>query len=153
MGCFHVSDKEQRRKQRREAKNAIGPLLESATKAFSSYIRGYATKEKCVKHIFSARALHLGHVAKSFALREQPKNIIRAHRNTKLNEDNQSSCTKRNQQFAFNSNSNEKDVESNEKDPASIEYENHMNMRVARNVKASMLNAALRIEGGEMEFF
>lgn len=147
------SDKEQRRKQRREAKNAIGPLLESATKAFSSYIRGYATKEKCVKHIFSARALHLGHVAKSFALREQPKNLIRAHRNTKLNEDNQSSGTKRNQQFAFNSNSNEKDIASKEKDPSNMEYENHMNLSVARNVKASMLNAALRIEGGEMEFF
>ncbi len=145
------SDKEQRRKQRREAKKAVGPLLESATKAFSSYIRGYATKEKCVKHIFSARALHLGHVAKSFALREQPKNLMRAHRNAKLNDDHHSSTTKRNHQLAFGS--NEKHIEPNEQEATTLENENHMNLNIARSVKASMLNAALRIEGGEMEFF
>jgi len=44
-------------------------LMEFAKKAYSNYIRAYGTREKAVKHIFSARALHLGHVARSFALK------------------------------------------------------------------------------------
>jgi len=46
--------------------------------AFMSFIRAYATHEKSVRHIFHTRALHLGHAAKAFALREQPKDVSKA---------------------------------------------------------------------------
>ena len=42
---------------------------------FQSYIRAYATYSKEVKDIFRVSDLHLGHVAKSFALREAPAQI------------------------------------------------------------------------------
>ena len=70
--------KQHLRKKRKELKSAVGPLLESARKAYSSYIRGYQTKEKIVRHIFSPRALHLGHIARSFALKEAPKTLAKA---------------------------------------------------------------------------
>jgi ATP-dependent RNA helicase DDX31/DBP7 len=109
----HGSDKEQKRRQKREAKNAIGPLLESARLAFSAYIRGYSAKEKCVKHIFSARALHLGHVAKSFALREQPKELSKAHRERRQankgdGDELKSTGRKRSSQLAFGQKRNDK---------------------------------------------
>ena len=59
-----VKDRVKKRRERRKAKNASGALLEAARTAFSAYIRAYPTKEKAVKHIFSARALHLGHIAR-----------------------------------------------------------------------------------------
>ncbi|KAI8778767.1 ATP-dependent RNA helicase DDX31 [Biomphalaria glabrata] len=43
-----------------------------ASKGFQSYIRAYATYSKEVKNIFKVSDLHLGHVAKSFALRVAP---------------------------------------------------------------------------------
>ncbi|KAK3719380.1 hypothetical protein RRG08_029536 [Elysia crispata] len=46
-----------------------------AAKGFQSYIRAYATYSKDVKDIFKVSNLHLGHVAKSFALREAPAQI------------------------------------------------------------------------------
>ncbi|RUS76262.1 hypothetical protein EGW08_015977 [Elysia chlorotica] len=46
-----------------------------AAKGFQSYIRAYATYSKEVKGIFKVSDLHLGHVAKSFALREAPAQI------------------------------------------------------------------------------
>ena len=98
-----VSDKAQRKKERREAKNAIGPLLESARSAYNAYIRGYSTKEKAVRHIFSARALHLGHVARSFALKEQPKELSKAQRQARKEEADvlKSKGRKRNSALAF----------------------------------------------------
>ncbi len=98
-----ANDKTQRKKERREAKNAIGPLLESARSAYNAYIRGYSTKEKAVRHIFSARALHLGHVARSFALKEQPKELSKAQRNTRREEADvlKSTGRKRNSSLAF----------------------------------------------------
>ena len=98
-----ASDKAQRKKERREAKNAIGPLLESARSAYNAYIRGYSTKEKAVRHIFSARALHLGHVARSFALKEQPKELSKAQRNARREEADilKSTGRKRNSSLAF----------------------------------------------------
>lgn len=47
----------------------------SAKKALQSYIRSYATYPKDLKHIFHVRSLHLGHVAKSFGLRDAPQNL------------------------------------------------------------------------------
>jgi len=46
-----------------------------ARKAFASHIRAYATHPSEEKHLFHVRNLHLGHLAKSFALREAPANI------------------------------------------------------------------------------
>jgi ATP-dependent RNA helicase DDX31/DBP7 len=50
-------------------------LMELARNAFISHIRAYPTKEKLVRHVFSAKALHLGHVARSFALKEAPRKL------------------------------------------------------------------------------
>ncbi|KAJ4483246.1 DEAD-domain-containing protein [Lentinula aciculospora] len=44
-----------------------------ARKAFMSHMRAYATHPSDEKHIFHIRHLHLGHLAKAFALRETPK--------------------------------------------------------------------------------
>lgn len=46
-----------------------------ARKAFASHLRAYATHPADEKHIFHIRHLHLGHLAKSFALREAPGTI------------------------------------------------------------------------------
>ena len=161
----HGNDKAKKRKQRREAKNAVGPLLESARLAFSAYIRGYSTKEKCIRHIFSARALHLGHVAKSFALREQPKELLKSHRHSKQTninstEELKSTGRKRSSQLAFGKGSN-RELKENHNES----YDNNNNNNSSKvtsytydrnNVKKNktdMLAAASRIEGGDMEFF
>ncbi|XP_007942530.2 probable ATP-dependent RNA helicase DDX31 [Orycteropus afer afer] len=46
-----------------------------AKKALQSFIRAYATYPREMKHIFHVRSLHLGHVAKSFGLRDAPTNL------------------------------------------------------------------------------
>lgn len=43
-----------------------------ATDAFRSYIRAYAAHKGDLKTIFQVKKLHLGHVAKSFALCDHP---------------------------------------------------------------------------------
>jgi ATP-dependent RNA helicase DDX31/DBP7 len=48
-----------------------------ARKAFASHLRAYATHPSDEKHIFHIRHLHLGHIAKSFALRDAPGTISR----------------------------------------------------------------------------
>ncbi|RHZ68900.1 hypothetical protein Glove_292g64 [Diversispora epigaea] len=48
---------------------------EIAERAFSSSIRAYATHSSLEKQIFHVKKLHLGHIAKSFGLREAPSNI------------------------------------------------------------------------------
>ncbi|XP_075416695.1 ATP-dependent DNA helicase DDX31 [Tenrec ecaudatus] len=46
-----------------------------AKRALQSFIRAYATYPRELKHIFHVRSLHLGHVAKSFGLRDAPTNL------------------------------------------------------------------------------
>ncbi|EGW12609.1 putative ATP-dependent RNA helicase DDX31 [Cricetulus griseus] len=46
-----------------------------AKKALQSFIRAYATYPRELKPIFHVRSLHLGHVAKSFGLRDAPRNL------------------------------------------------------------------------------
>jgi len=46
-----------------------------ARAAFQSFVRAYATYPADLKRIFHVRNLHLGHVAKSFALAETPSKI------------------------------------------------------------------------------
>ena len=50
-------------------------LHELASQAYVSLIRSYASYPKEVRHIFSFKALHLGHIAKSFGLRDPPSHI------------------------------------------------------------------------------
>ncbi|OZJ03938.1 hypothetical protein BZG36_02934 [Bifiguratus adelaidae] len=49
--------------------------LELARKAYWSCVRSYATHSAAEKHIFHIKKLHLGHFAKSFALREAPSEL------------------------------------------------------------------------------
>ncbi|KAI5123052.1 hypothetical protein M0805_000487 [Coniferiporia weirii] len=46
-----------------------------ARRAFQSHMRAYATHPSDEKHMFHIRHLHLGHLAKAFALREAPGGI------------------------------------------------------------------------------
>ncbi|KAI9319299.1 P-loop containing nucleoside triphosphate hydrolase protein [Dichotomocladium elegans] len=46
-----------------------------ARKAYWSSIKAYSTHGKAEKHVFHVNKLHLGHMAKSFALREAPQRI------------------------------------------------------------------------------
>ncbi|KAJ1440154.1 P-loop containing nucleoside triphosphate hydrolase protein [Ochromonadaceae sp. CCMP2298] len=50
-------------------------LLLAGRQAFRSFVRAYATHSVDTRGIFSVQLLHLGHVAKSFGLRESPKNL------------------------------------------------------------------------------
>ncbi len=46
-----------------------------ARKAYQSHMRAYATHPSNEKHIFHVKNLHLGHLAKAFALREAPSKV------------------------------------------------------------------------------
>jgi len=48
-------------------------LMALAKRAYLSYIRSYATYPKAITEELPFRSLHLGHLAKSFALQESPK--------------------------------------------------------------------------------
>lgn len=48
---------------------------ELAVKGYMSHIRAYATHLSQEKKFFNLKCLHLGHLAKSFALRERPKSM------------------------------------------------------------------------------
>ncbi|GAD98187.1 ATP dependent RNA helicase (Dbp7), putative [Paecilomyces variotii No. 5] len=49
--------------------------LEMARRAYQSHIRAYATHIVSERHMFNIKELHLGHLAKSFALRDRPGKI------------------------------------------------------------------------------
>ncbi|NWX40895.1 DDX31 helicase, partial [Steatornis caripensis] len=46
-----------------------------AKKALHSFLCAYTTYPRNLKHIFHIKSLHLGHVAKSFGLRDAPQNL------------------------------------------------------------------------------
>jgi len=48
---------------------------ELASRAWGSHIRAYTTHVGAEKQIFNHRALHYGHLAKSFGLRDKPTTI------------------------------------------------------------------------------
>lgn len=55
--------------------------LEQARRAFQSHIRAYATHVAAERGIFDMQQLHLGHLAKAFALRDKPGSLrIPGHR-------------------------------------------------------------------------
>ncbi|KAI8631929.1 DEAD-domain-containing protein [Xylariaceae sp. FL1651] len=58
-----------------EKEGSQSKLLNSARQAFRSYIRAYATHVRDERKYFDITQLHLGHTAKSFALREAPGGI------------------------------------------------------------------------------
>lgn len=49
--------------------------LSLARSAFLSHLRAYSTHPSEEKHLFHPRLLHLGHLAKAFALREAPSKL------------------------------------------------------------------------------
>lgn len=49
--------------------------LEMARRAFQSHVRAYATHVAAERAIFDMKSLHLGHLAKAFALRDKPGSI------------------------------------------------------------------------------
>jgi len=49
--------------------------LEQARKAFQSHVRAYATHVAAERGIFDMQQLHLGHLAKAFALRDKPGSL------------------------------------------------------------------------------
>jgi ATP-dependent RNA helicase DDX31/DBP7 len=49
--------------------------LEMARRGYQSHIRAYATHVATERHIFNMQTLHLGHLAKAFALRDKPGSI------------------------------------------------------------------------------
>ncbi|OJJ50845.1 hypothetical protein ASPZODRAFT_11691 [Penicilliopsis zonata CBS 506.65] len=49
--------------------------LEMARRAYQSHIRAYATHVSSERNMFNIKELHLGHLAKSFALRDRPSKI------------------------------------------------------------------------------
>lgn len=69
-------------------------LHESATEAFTSYVRSYATYSKNIRHILCYKALHLGHIAKSFCLREAPSNLIHPFHDRKFSQQSKKSSSK-----------------------------------------------------------
>ncbi|RMJ23079.1 hypothetical protein PHISP_06055 [Aspergillus sp. HF37] len=50
-------------------------VLEMARRAFQSHVRAYATHVAAERAIFNIKELHLGHLAKSFALRDRPSKV------------------------------------------------------------------------------
>jgi ATP-dependent RNA helicase DDX31/DBP7 len=83
-------EKQQLQKKRKQNKVSSkdgrkeGQLLSMARDAFLSFLRAYPTKkEPIVRSIFSSRALHLGHVAKSFALKEPPTSVVSKNKSKK----------------------------------------------------------------------
>jgi ATP-dependent RNA helicase DDX31/DBP7 len=56
-------------------KSNDSPLLNAARQAFRTHIGAYATHVHDERHVFDITQLHLGHMAKSFGLREAPGGI------------------------------------------------------------------------------
>lgn len=50
-------------------------ILEQARRAYQSHVRAYATHIAAERALFDIKALHLGHLAKAFALRDKPGSI------------------------------------------------------------------------------
>ncbi|CAG0915753.1 unnamed protein product, partial [Notodromas monacha] len=55
-------------------------LHQKAVDAFRSFVNFYATYPRDLKRVFCNRTIHLGHYAKSFALRESPSELARFRR-------------------------------------------------------------------------
>lgn len=58
-----------------ETGSGVIGMKEKAYSGYLAYCRAYATHAKDVKHYFHVRNLHLGHVARAFALTEKPAEL------------------------------------------------------------------------------
>lgn len=63
------------------------PLREKACKAYVSWVRFYSSYPRDMRQIFDRKQLHLGHFAKSFALRDPPRRIAGLGRTLRENEE------------------------------------------------------------------
>ena len=54
-------------------------MRELAKSAFCSWVRAYAAHRGDLKRIFMVKKLHLGHVARSFGLKDQPSLVGRSY--------------------------------------------------------------------------
>jgi ATP-dependent RNA helicase DDX31/DBP7 len=52
--------------------------LNLARSAYQAHIRAYTTHLSSERDIFNVRKIHLGHLAKAFALREAPAEVVAA---------------------------------------------------------------------------
>jgi ATP-dependent RNA helicase DDX31/DBP7 len=61
-------------------------LLLSAIQAYNSFLRSYTTHSADSKGIFRLNLVHLGHLAKSFGLKEKPKDFKNTHQKMIIND-------------------------------------------------------------------
>eukprot|EP00980_Cylindrotheca_fusiformis_P011200 scaffold2563_cov124-Cylindrotheca_fusiformis.AAC.31 len=159
--------KDTKRKRKGDApKKKEGLLLELARDAFMSFLRAYATrKEAAVRSIFSARALHVGHVARSFALKEPPKSLVLKHRQNKKDQEQEVEDAEANRpkSLAFNTSPKEKQIpefdrvlprEEEEKPrvfkrPKNTHHDG--DHRKAKNAKALLLENAFKMQNNLMD--
>ncbi|KAF7455943.1 DEAD/DEAH box helicase family protein [Cryptosporidium felis] len=59
-----------------DPKDSYNELLNKARRAYIAYIRSYMSYDREFSKIFSIKKLHLGHVASSFGINEQPNEIV-----------------------------------------------------------------------------
>lgn len=173
--------------KRREGKQVMASIKEQeenslekglqalARNAFTSFLRAYPTKEKSVRHIFSTRALHLGHIARSFALKDPPKALRtpprkKGHMDSKKNEKNENetyskTTKKRNANLAFEENThiifdNGKERKATTRSKTkklkgkfSGRDNGPLKRESAESIKSKMMSAAKKIQSGGMDFF
>jgi len=141
-----------RKRKKHEAKKKKSAddmtLADMARNAFLSHMRAYPTKEKAVRHIFSARALHLGHIAKSFAMRETPKTLVKNSRGV-LAEPGK----KRNAALAF-SRPTTRGVGSSNNDAADLDdSKRNGNSAAAARKRAMLMANAAKLQVGGIDGF
>lgn len=94
-----------------------------ARKAFLSHVRAYATHSADEKQFFNVRALHLGHLAKAFALREAPRSLgAKSSQIATSTKSNDVTATKRSRPTTTTTDSDSDDDEEDE-DEAGSDYE------------------------------
>jgi superfamily II DNA/RNA helicase len=153
-----VKDAKQRRKLK---KDTAGPLLVSARKAFSAFVRAYPAKERAVKHIFNARGLHLGHIARSLALREAPKVVSKVHSGAAVL--NGEAIDKRKSKFELQISSHETDedmrilsmVDKDLEEPGTKKRRKESSpkvMSLGKDTQKKMMEQAMRLQNQGMEF-
>ncbi len=82
--------------------------LSKAKAAFQSHVRAYGTKRADIRYMFQVRKLHLGHVARSFALQAVPSTIGKAAGKNHLDS---SSTLKQKQQNHWHKNKHRKVIQ------------------------------------------
>ena len=55
-----------------------------ARSAYQAHIRAYTTHLSSEREIFNVRKIHLGHLAKAFALREAPAEVVAAAKRQRM---------------------------------------------------------------------